>query len=159
MPSHRIISYQNQYQSSFYELNRAWIEQFYALEEEDKRFLADPQHYIIDQGGMVFFLLEGEKIAGTCGVMKMDEDTYELVRMSVNSHFRGKGYAKALVKHASDWAKAQGAKQVILETGSVLTPAIALYENIGFKHYTPDPKHRSGLARADVFMRLALAAA
>lgn len=143
-------------QHEFYRLNSAWIEQFYQLEEEDRRFLANPKRYIIDTGGMVFFLLENDEVAGTCGVMKMDDDTYELVRMAVDPVFRGKGYGEKLVDHAGRWAKEKGAKQIILETGSVLKPAIKLYERIGFEHYQPKPQHRSGLARADVFMRRAV---
>lgn len=152
--SYTIVDYHPRYKQHFYEFNRAWIEAHYRLEEEDKRFLANPEGEIIAKGGMVFFLLEGNDVAGTCGVMKMDDDTYELVRMSVDARFRGKGYGEALIRHANNWAFANGAKRVILETGSVLKTAIALYERVGFSHYTPDPKHRSGLARADVFMRL-----
>jgi GNAT superfamily N-acetyltransferase len=153
MPAFSIIPYHPRYQPQFHELNRRWIEQFYVLEEEDKQFLADPYRHIIAPGGMVFFLLEGDVVAGTCGIMKMDDHTYELVRMSVDSRFRGKGYGEALVNHACEWARKQGARQVILETGDVLKTAIALYERNGFSHYTPEAKHRSGLARANVFMR------
>jgi putative acetyltransferase len=157
MPALPIIAYQPRYRADFARLNEAWITRFYQLEEEDRQFLADPEHYLLGRGGMVFFLLEGEAVAGTCGVLRLDSDTYELVRLAVDDAQRGKGYGEALVHHAAGWAKAQGAKQLILETGSVLTPAIRLYEKLGFVHYTPQPQHRSGLARADVFMQLALA--
>lgn len=152
----QITEYHPRYQPRFYAINAAWIEAHYGLEEEDRRFLSDPESYIISKGGMIFFLLEGEEVAGTCGVMKMDDDTYELIRMSVDARFRGKGYGEALVKHAAAWCKERGATQLILETGSQLKTAIALYERLGFAHYTPAPKHRSGLARADVFMRMGL---
>lgn len=153
----RIIEYDDRYQQRFYDINRHWIEANFTLEEEDKRFLSDPKRYIITGGGMVFFLLAGDEVAGTCGVLKMDDDNFELVRMSVDKRFRGKSYGEALVKYATGWCKNKGASQLILETSSTLKTAISLYERLGFMHYTPDPKHRSGLARADVFMRLALA--
>ena len=153
MPEFRILPYDPRFAPDFLRLNQAWIEQFYQLEEEDRRFLADPERYILASGGMVFFLLEGEQVAGTCGIMKMDSETYELVRMAVDSAHRGKGYGEQLVQHASNWAKSRGARQVILETGSILKPAIRLYERLGFEHYEPKAEHRSGLARADVFMR------
>ena len=152
-PAFHIISYSPEYQPQFYALNAAWIGQHYTLEEEDKRFLSDPVKYLINNGGMVFFLLEDGQVAGTCGLLKMDNKTYELVRMTVDTRYRGKGYGKALINHAIGWAKARGALQVILETGSVLKTAIALYEKLGFAHHIPDPAHRSALARADVFMR------
>lgn len=157
LPMTRIIEYLPAYQPQFYAINAAWIEAHYGLEDEDRRFLTDPQTHIIDKGGMIFFLLEGDEVAGTCGVMRMDDDTYELIRMSVDARFRGKGYGEALVKHAADWCRQRGATQLILETGSQLKTAIALYERMGFAHYTPAPEHRSGLARADVFMRMGLA--
>lgn len=151
-----ILEYQPAHQPGFYDINAAWIEAHYALEDEDRRFLSDPQTHIIDKGGMVFFLLDGNEVAGCCGVMKMDHATFELVRMSVDSRFRGKGYGEALVKHAAEWCRQRGATQLILETGSALKTAIGLYERLGFVHYTPAPQHRSGLARADVFMCMAL---
>ncbi len=153
MAEFRILPYEPRFAPDFLRLNQAWIEQFYQLEEEDRRFLADPDRYILAPGGMVFFLLEGKQVAGTCGIMKMDGETYELVRMAVDAAHRGKGYGEQLVEHASHWAKSRGARQVILETGSILKPAIRLYERLGFAHYEPKPEHRSGLARANVFMR------
>jgi putative acetyltransferase len=157
MPEPRIVPYQPRYQPDFYRINAAWISERFGLEEEDKRFLSNPEAEIIAKGGMVFFLLEGDEVADTCGVMKMDLETYELIRMSVDKRFRGKSYGNKLVAHAIDWARAQNAAQVILETSSALSTAIKLYESFGFTHYTPKPEHRSGLARADVFMHYRLA--
>ncbi len=150
----RIVPYRPQYQPDFYRINAAWICESFSLEEEDKRMLNNPEAEIIARGGQAFFLTEGEKVAATCGVLKLDPATYELVRMSVDRPFRGKGYGEIIVRHAIAWAKEQGARNIILETGSGNTTALALYERLGFKHYLPDPAHRSGLARADVFMRL-----
>jgi GNAT superfamily N-acetyltransferase len=156
MQAPAVIPYQTRFQPRFYEINRAWIEHHFGLEEEDRRVLADPEGQIIAPGGAVFFIEDGGEVAGTCGVMKMDEGVYELVRMSVDERFRGKGYGEALVRHALGWMKSKGAARAILETSSVLKTAIALYERLGFRHYVPDPRHRSGLARADVFMRMDL---
>lgn len=155
-PTTQIIDYHPRYQPRFYELNRSWIEHFHTLEDEDERFLSNPQGEIIDKGGMVFFLLEGEEAMGTCGVMKMDEGIYELVRMAVDEEYYGKGYGKQLLNHAINWLRQAGASELILETSTRMKTAIAMYEKYGFKHYKPNPKHRSALDRAEIFMQLCL---
>lgn len=153
-----IIEYDAKYQPAFYALNKAWIEQYFALEPEDHAFLSDPVRHIIAPGGMVFFALVNGEAAGTCGVMRMDADTFELVRMSVDASHRGSGMGTALIARAAQWAAAQGACQLILETSSVLASALRLYARAGFEHYMPKPEHRSGLSRPDTFMRLWLPA-
>ncbi|MFW0777556.1 MAG: GNAT family N-acetyltransferase [Rickettsiales bacterium] len=156
MADFTITPYHPKYQPRFYALNQAWIEQFYVMEEEDKQFLADPESHIIAKDGEIFFLLEGDEVMGCCGVMKMGDGVYELVRMAVDERARGKGYGVALIEHAIEWTKTKKASQLILETGIHNNAAVALYSKLGFEHYTPDPKHRSGLERATVFMHMKL---
>jgi putative acetyltransferase len=157
-----VIEYQPQFQADFYRLNEAWIAPHFGMEPEDIAFLQNPEREILAQGGMIFFALEeGEKVLGTCGLLPMSNNTYELVRVAVDSQAQGLGLGKLLVQRAIDWATRQGAKQVILESSTkpVNARAVSLYEKIGFEHYTPLPEHRSALQRADVFMRLSLALA
>jgi GNAT superfamily N-acetyltransferase len=159
-----LIEYQPRFQADFYRLNEAWIAPHFGLEEEDIQFLQNPQREILDKGGMIFFAVENcgaeaEKVLGTAGLLRMDEDTLEMVRVAVNSSAQGLGLGKQLIVHAINWAKQNGARQVILESSSkpINARAVALYEKLGFQHYQPKPEHRSALQRADVFMHLSLA--
>lgn len=158
MPVVEVIDYHPQYQPDFYALNAAWIAPNFGLEEEDIQFLQNPQTEILDKGGVIFFARYEGQIVGTCGLFKMDEETYELIRTAVDPQFQGLKAGKALVEHAIDWAKKQPlCKQVILESSSqpINVKAVKLYERLGFQHYQPNKAHRSALARADVFMKLA----
>jgi ribosomal protein S18 acetylase RimI-like enzyme len=49
-----------------------------------------------------------------------------------------------------------GARRFYLETNHALTPAIRLYESVGFKHIDPSRIVPSPYERADVYMELFL---
>ena len=129
-----IVDYTPQYQSDFYRLNEAWIAPNFGMEAEDVAFLSDPQTNLIDSGGALFIALQGET--------------------AVDASAQGQGLGKQLTLHAIAWAKANGFKRVILESSAqpINARAVAMYECLGFRHYTPKPEHRSALARAEVFM-------
>ena len=50
-----IDSFKKVYASDFYNLNKAWIEESWQLEESDINDLSNPEKYIIEKGGEVFF--------------------------------------------------------------------------------------------------------
>ncbi len=80
---------------------------------------------------------EGSPIA-TVGIYKINNEICELRKMYLVKSERGKGYGKLLLNHAIKQAKELGYKRVILETASVLKEAIQLYQNYGFKKYSPE---------------------
>jgi putative acetyltransferase len=153
-----IIEYEPQYQQDFFRLNAAWIEPNFGLEKEDIDFLQNPQTEILDKGGVIFFAKYQGNIVGTCGLFKMADDTYELIRTAVDTNYQGLGAGKAIIEHAIQWARNQQAKHVILESSTkpVNAKALQLYERLGFQHYEPKPEHRSALQRADVWMKMEL---
>ena len=158
-----LIEYQPRFQPDFYCLNEAWIAPNFGLEKEDIEFLQNPEREILNKGGMIFFVVEerdgqADKVLGTAGLLRMDDTTLEMVRVAVDSSAQGLGLGKKLILHAIEWAKQNGADQVILESSSkpINARAVALYEKLGFQHYVPKAEHRSALQRADVFMQLTL---
>ena len=56
----KICPYNSTYNQSFYELNKAWIEEFWELEKSDLKDLLYPKNTIIDKGGEIF--LQSNKI-------------------------------------------------------------------------------------------------
>ncbi len=58
-------------------------------------------------------LYEGE-VAGTVGLKKIDDHTYEFTKMAVDKNFRRKGIAEELSYASFEKAKALGAATVIL---------------------------------------------
>jgi GNAT superfamily N-acetyltransferase len=79
---------------------------------------------------------------------------YEVAKMAVAQTTQGRGIGRLLLTEAIAWAKGQGAKRLYLESSRILTPALHLYESVGFRHLPPEKVLASPYARADVFMEM-----
>ena len=101
--------------------------------------LADIERSYFVRGG-AFFVLEDQNgsIIGVYGLYPLENQTCELRKMYLHKDYRGKGLGKLLLDSALTQARESGFKRVALETASVLTEAIALYESYGFEKYQPD---------------------
>jgi putative acetyltransferase len=85
-----------------------------------------------------FFVLRSGETAAGCGGVKLYGTEYgEIKRMYVRPAFRGRGYAKLLLTHLSDFAWAHGVTLLRLETGIYQPEAIGLYERMGFYRISP----------------------
>ena len=140
---------------AFESLNRAWIERYFVVEEADLEAFRDPEA-IVRNGGAIFFVLENEVAVGTCAVMRLSPDRYELAKMAVRPESQGHGYGDLLIKAAISFARDAGARSMMLESNSRLAPALRLYEKHGFRHVPIE--HAHGYARVDVQMELLLTA-
>lgn len=50
-----ITPFDSKYSKDFYNLNIEWLEAFFEVEPFDREVLSNPEKYIIDKGGSVFF--------------------------------------------------------------------------------------------------------
>ena len=57
----------------------------------------------------------------------------ELKRMFVTPSYRRKGYGKALINAAMDYARRKGYEKIKLDSLGRLTEAMSMYNNIGFQ--------------------------
>jgi GNAT superfamily N-acetyltransferase len=96
--------------------------------------------------GVAFFVLRADTTPAGCGGIQLVGTDYgELKRMYVRPEFRGRGFAKRIVDHLADYARAHGVDCLRLETGIYQVEAIRLYEGLGFEPigpfgpYRPDP--------------------
>jgi GNAT superfamily N-acetyltransferase len=96
--------------------------------------------------GVAFFVLRADTTPAGCGGIQLVGTDYgELKRMYVRPEFRGRGFAKRIVDHLADYARARGVDCLRLETGIYQVEAIRLYEGLGFEPigpfgpYRPDP--------------------
>lgn len=151
-----VITYQENFKEDFARLNFAWIEEYFSIEEADRKYLLNPRENILVTGGKIFFALENGEAKGTCALLKIDEETFELVKMAVDKSSQGKGLANHLMQAAIDWARQQNAKKIFLESGTKLTTAIKLYEKFGFKTTQLGAIENSEYSRADISMELLL---
>ncbi len=147
----KIVDFRPEHQPHFESLNRAWIEKYFEMESRDIEVLTQPQERLINRGGAVLMALYEGCVAGTVALQKVDEDTFEFTKMAVHEDFRRKGIAEELSYASFRKAKELGAKVIILYSNSILKPAIALYEKLGFRHV---PVSDSGYKRSDVKMMM-----
>lgn len=134
----------------FERLNREWLEEYFRVEDKDRRYFADPEGTILATGGAIFFVREGARTVGTCALIRDPDGRFELAKMAVQYDCRGKGYGQWLVTAALAYAREQGATQVYLLSDEKLADALRLYERMGFVR-KPIPG-ATGYARGDVYM-------
>jgi GNAT superfamily N-acetyltransferase len=66
------------------------------------------------------------------------------------------GVGRKLLLSVLEAGRNLGARRLYLETNHILTPAIQLYESVGFTHIPPLRVTPSDYARADVYMEMFL---
>ncbi|HYM00308.1 MAG TPA: GNAT family N-acetyltransferase [Blastocatellia bacterium] len=96
--------------------------------------------------GVAFFVLRSDKTPAACGGIELVDAEYgEIKRMYVRPRFRGLGFAKLMLSHFAEYARAETIYVLRLETGVHQREAIGLYEALGFQRippfgpYTDDP--------------------
>jgi putative acetyltransferase len=150
-----ILPFSVELREYFNTLNREWIEQFFVVEEIDRKVLEEPEEYILSKGGKIFFARYNGEIVGTCALKKVNDERYEMTKMAVSPKAQGKQIGKKLALAMIEEARALNAKILYLESSTKLTTALKLYERVGFQH-TPRPGGPSVYDRADVYMEIEL---
>lgn len=150
-----IKKYEPILKDDFVNLNKNWIEKYFSLEKSDLKALSDPDKYIIDKGGFIFFAQLGTEIVGTCALQKKSRDTYELAKLRVKEDVQGRGIGRRLIQACLNRAKSVGAKRIVLETNSSLRSTIQLYAKLGFKP-VPINRKSSNYERGDFAMQMDL---
>lgn len=79
-------------------------------------------------------VLDGNVVGIVAARAHEEDNTVELLRMSVDSRFRGKGIAKALGRKVLEFAVVHNYSAVVLGTTAVKVAAHKLYESLGFRH-------------------------
>jgi putative acetyltransferase len=143
-------------EAAFRKLNEEWIVRHFALEHKDEILLADPRGTILDLGGRIFIVVRDGQPVGCCALLAMAHGEFEVAKMAVTESLQGAGIGRHLLQRVVADARASGARRLYLETNRKLTPAIRLYESMGFRHLPPERIVPSPYARADVYMELYL---
>ena len=97
----------------------------------DEELVALPASYE-GRGGAFWVACEGEEIVGTCGVFPVAPGTFELRKMYLKRTARRGGLGQRMLDTAVEWARARGAKAMVLDTTEKMERAIAFYEANGF---------------------------
>ncbi|MBK9012663.1 MAG: GNAT family N-acetyltransferase [Saprospiraceae bacterium] len=152
----QIIDYQSVHFQRWKEINEAWITRAYFMEEIDHLHCSQPEASILSNGGFILLAQMGGEIAGTAGLIKDDEETYELIKMAVDERFRGLRIGVKLCEAAIEKARDAGAKLLYLFSNTKgSATAIQIYRDLGFIEV---PLDRQDFARADIRMEMRFSA-
>jgi len=136
----KIEPYQEKYKSAFYKLNEEWITNYFKMEQPDRDALENPQEYILDKGGFIFVATLNDEPVGVCALIKRnDMNCYELAKMAVSPKAQGKHIGFMLGQAVIEKATSLKTERLFLESNTKLTPAIKLYEKLGFKKVDGGP--------------------
>jgi GNAT superfamily N-acetyltransferase len=143
-------------EEAFRQLNEEWIIRYFALEKKDTEALSKPHETILDRGGQILFAVRNGAPIGCCALIAIGPRQFEVAKMAVTEAAQGLGIGRRLLEATIEVARTLGAARLFLETNSVLTPAIRLYESVGFRHIPADRRKASPYARSNVQMELIL---
>ncbi|WP_143306557.1 bifunctional helix-turn-helix transcriptional regulator/GNAT family N-acetyltransferase [Chitinophaga vietnamensis] len=131
----QIVDYKPKYKQAFRDLNEEWISKWFKMEPSDYKALDNPKSYIIDGGGHIAVALYNNEPVGVCALIKMKdpEYDYELAKMAVAPGMRGKNIGWLLGNAIIEKARALGARNIYLESNTMLKQAISLYHKLGFQ--------------------------
>ena len=141
-------------EDAFRRLNEEWIVRYFKLEAKDEYAFANPRETILDRGGRIFFTVRGDDVLGCCALVAMGPGEFEVAKMAVTPRARGAGVGRFQLEAVVAAARTAGVKRLYLETNHALTPAIRLYEGVGFVKVPEERVVPSPYARADVYMEM-----
>ncbi|SDS06155.1 Acetyltransferase (GNAT) domain-containing protein [Polaribacter sp. KT25b] len=148
-----IIAYQPEFANDFYSLNVEWLEKYFYVEPYDEKVLRNPQKYVLDPGGFIFFAKYNNEIVGVVSIINQ-KNFFELSKMAVLPKYQGLKIGLQLMNFCIEFAKNQQWKSITLYSHRKLVPAINLYKKIGFKEIPVE--ENSHYERSDIKMLLNL---
>ena len=150
MPGIRVVPHEPPYRGSFRDLNLEWITAHFEVEEEDRRVLDDPEGEILAPGGAILIALEDGRPIGTGALIRTGLHEFELAKMAVTAHARGRGVGRALCQALIALARDRGAHRLELMSQTALAPALQLYRSLGFVEVPlgPVPYKRANIRMA-----------
>lgn len=151
-----ITDYRPEHQPYFERFNRQWIEELFEMEAVDEWVLTNPEKAILETGGAILMALYKGVPAGTVGLRKFDEETFEFTKMAVDPGHRRLGIAEAITYASFRKAAELGAARIILYSNTLNAGAIKLYEKAGFRHV---PVENDIYKRANVKMIISIESA
>ena len=148
------ITFSEEYASLFYELNIVWLKKYFLVEPYDLHVLNNPKAAILENGGAVFFVEFKGDVIGTFALMPIDNNSFELMKMTVIESFRSKGVGDQILKFAINFCKMKNVSTLVLYSNTVLKSAMRLYQRNGFTEVALSES--SPYDRADIKMMLQL---
>lgn len=110
-------------------------EHFGFIDETYNQDLNDILHSYIAPGHVFLVGCIGEEIVGTGVLMRRDERTSELVRISTRKDARRQGIGRAIITALVNIARSHGDRRIIVKTDTPWHEVITFYKSLGFTEY------------------------
>ncbi len=148
-----IIPFEEKYAKYFYDLNADWLKKYFYIEPYDEKVLSNPNLYVIEPGGFIFFAKYNTEIVGVVSLINQ-KTFFELSKMAVSPKYQGFKIGQQLMDFTINFAKEKGWDSITLYSHRSLKAAIQLYKKVGFKEIPVEKD--SHYERADIKMLLEL---
>ena len=90
-------------------------------------------------GGAILVGFEDDKPVACVAIRKISDETCEGKRLFIKHEYRGKGYARVMIKAMTDKASELGFKEVVFTTKpEVMTVGYGLYKRMGFEELSEE---------------------
>ncbi|MEO1475032.1 MAG: GNAT family N-acetyltransferase [Pseudomonadota bacterium] len=141
-------------EAAFRDLNVAWIERYFGIEDEDIAQLEHVEDTVFSKGGRILLAELDGQVVGTVALIPKDSNCVELAKMSAREDLRGQGIGKALMNAAVAAAHDMKAKSIWIETNDQLQAALGLYRAAGFEELDAEAWHPTPYNRCNLqFMK------
>lgn len=138
-----------------YQHDACFVEQVFGYQDLDRELRQLVTAYGPPNGKTLLVRSDG-KISGGGALRRLPDGSCEMKRLYVTERFKGRGIGRRLAQALIDAARADGFKLMRLDTGSLLTEAIAMYRKLGFRDCAPHLEYPEKLLPYLVFMELPL---
>jgi len=145
--------------AAFDSLNRAWLQEYFVVEDIDEALFADPEGLILQKGGHIFIAEMEGRIVGVGALKAMTHREgmwFEMSKFGVEKNLQGAGIGRKLTMHAITLAKEAGADGVAIYSNRSLKPALHLYQSCGFVEVPMNDEDKRLYARGNIKLELSL---
>ena len=134
-PALWLVEYDDRLAPEFDAITREWVQAMFTLEKKDIEIIENPREKILAPGGEILFVeADGFGIIGTCALMQVEGNIFELTKMGVRETARGLKAGEFLLHRTLERARQMPIGELFLLTNSKCAAAIHLYEKAGFVH-------------------------
>ena len=110
---------------------------FFYAEDVYRDLMADlPRLHAAPGGGLLLVRHDGQPLG--CGMFyEFAPGVAEIKRVYLDPSLRGQGAGRRLMQALIDTVRGRGYGKIVMDTGRGLTPAVALYDRLGFRRTEP----------------------
>lgn len=150
-----IKTFEPKYKSDFIEMNKAWINEMFEMEDADWEELENIEQAVA-QGGQVFFAVnEQDTVMACCMLAPLANNEWEIQKFAAKTEFKGHGAGKACLQAALNYAETHSIKKLVIISNRKCEAAVHLYRKFGFQEIPVD-KEKFPFERADIAFEMNL---